>query len=118
MSGVLKMKDLTGQVVISGVPTDHGVLGGLADPLDHAWALLIDGTRAMTGNLNMGSNNITSVGTVDGVDVSAHQARHQSGGADALTGDADVNARVAVRKNTGGADVAESGGAEVAGEAG
>jgi hypothetical protein len=30
-----------------------------------------------------------------------HQARHQTGGADALTGTLDANARVAVRKNTG-----------------
>lgn len=30
-----------------------------------------------------------------------HQARHQSGGADALSGNVDANARVAVRKNSG-----------------
>lgn len=49
--------------------------------------LRVDGTRSMTGSLNMGSNNITSVGTVDGVDVSDHQARHILGGADAIDGD-------------------------------
>lgn len=37
-------------------------------------AVLRDGTRAMTGNLNMGSQAITNVSTVDGVDVSAHAA--------------------------------------------
>jgi len=36
----------------------------------------------MSGNLNMGSNNITSVGTVDGVTVSSHASRHKFGGAD------------------------------------
>lgn len=53
-----------------GGATDHGALTGLADD-DHAQYLLADGSRALTGNLNVGSNNITSVGTVDGRDVSA-----------------------------------------------
>lgn len=35
----------------------------------------------------------------------AHQSSHQSGGSDALTGLLDATARVAIRKNTGGADV-------------
>ena len=34
--------------------------------------LLRDGSLSMTGHLNMGLKNIISVGTVDGVDVSAH----------------------------------------------
>lgn len=53
---------------ISGT-TDHGALSGLSDD-DHTQYLLVDGTRAMSGNLDMGSNNIVSVGTVDGRDVS------------------------------------------------
>lgn len=36
--------------------------------------LLLDGTRAMTGALDMGSQAIVNVGNVDGVDVSAHAA--------------------------------------------
>lgn len=39
----------------------------------------------MSGNLNMGGNEITNVGNVDGVDVSAHASRHNVGGADALS---------------------------------
>jgi len=62
---------------------DHGNIDGLGDD-DHTQYLLVSGTRAMSGNLDMGSNNIVSVGTVDGVDVSAHAARHNPGGADAL----------------------------------
>ena len=54
---------------ISG--NDHGGLTGLDDD-DHTQYLLVDGTRAMSGSLDMGTNNITNVGTVDGVDVSAH----------------------------------------------
>ena len=37
---------------------------------DHPQYLLVSGTRAMTGALNMGSNNITNVGTVGGITMS------------------------------------------------
>lgn len=66
--------------------TDHGSLAGLSDD-DHTQYLLVSGTRAMTGALDMGSQNITSVGTVDGVTVSAHASRHERGGADEIDGD-------------------------------
>lgn len=36
-----------------------------------------DGSVTMTGNLNLGTNNITNVGTVDGVDISTHD--HSNG---------------------------------------
>lgn len=49
--------------------TDHSLLNGLAND-DHLQYLLVDGTRAMTGALDMGTNNITNVGTVDGRDIS------------------------------------------------
>lgn len=45
------------------------------------------------------NGNLTVTGSVDGVDVSAHAARHQVGGADALTGNLDANARVQVKAN-------------------
>jgi hypothetical protein len=75
--------------------TNWGSLGGAishADLLnltadDHTQYLLVNGTRAMTGNLNMGTNAITNVGNVDGVDVSAHNARHIRAGADEIDGD-------------------------------
>jgi len=69
-----------------GSAIDHGNLTGLGDD-DHTIYLLADGTRAMTGALDMGTNNITNVGTVDGVDVSAHASRHIDGGADVIDGD-------------------------------
>jgi hypothetical protein len=62
----------------------HGNLLQLEDD-DHQQYLLVDGTRAMSGDLPMGGNNITGVGTVDGVDVSAHASRHLPSGADPLT---------------------------------
>ena len=61
----------------------HGNLLGLGAD-DHTQYLLASGARAMTGDLDMGGNDITNVSTVDGVDVSAHATRHQFGGADAV----------------------------------
>jgi hypothetical protein len=55
----------------SGVNTDHGALTGLGDD-DHPQ--YHDGTLAYTGDLDMGGNDITNVGLVDGVDISAHVA--------------------------------------------
>jgi len=62
---------------------EHGNLQGLLDD-DHTQYLLVDGTRAMSGDLDMGANDIVNVGEVDGVIVSAHASRHNPGGADAL----------------------------------
>ena len=53
-----------------GGVTDHGGLTGLADD-DHKQYLLVNGARGMSGSINMNGFNITDVGTVDGVDVSA-----------------------------------------------
>lgn len=39
----------------SGPVSDHGSLTGLADVADHAYALLIDGTRALTADWDAGS---------------------------------------------------------------
>jgi hypothetical protein len=51
--------------------SDHGNQSGLADVADHAYALLIDGTRALAGAWDMGSQNLTNVdidsGTLDGI---------------------------------------------------
>jgi hypothetical protein len=64
--------------------SNHGGLSGLPDD-DHPQYLLGSGSRAMTGNLDMSTNNVINVGTVDGVNVSAHAARHLPNGLDALT---------------------------------
>lgn len=50
----------------------------------HTQYLLVNGTRAMSGNLNMGTNSITNIGLVNGVDVLAHASRHLPSGADPL----------------------------------
>jgi hypothetical protein len=76
-----------------GGVTDHGALTGLADD-DHTQYLLVAGTRAMTGALNMGTNNITSVGTVDGRDVSVDGTKLDGieAGATADQTDAEIEA--------------------------
>jgi general stress protein 26 len=43
---------------------NHNDLAGLSSD-DHTQYLLVSGTRAMSGNLDMGTNNIGSVGTLD-----------------------------------------------------
>ena len=40
-----------------------------------------------SGEFDFNAKNLTNVGTVDGVTVSAHAARHISGGADEIDGD-------------------------------
>lgn len=44
-----------------------------------------DGTLAMTGALDMASQNILNAGTINGVNITNHAARHLPNGADALT---------------------------------
>lgn len=57
--------------------TDHGSLAGLADD-DHTQYLLADGTRALAGSWDMGSQDITNIdvdsGTIDGVVIGAASA--------------------------------------------
>jgi hypothetical protein len=48
--------------------SDHGNLSGLSDD-DHSQYLLVNGTRAMTGSLNMSGYNVTNIGTVDGYNL-------------------------------------------------
>lgn len=64
--------------------SDHGELSGLLDD-DHPQYLLVSGSRAMAGDLNMGSFDITNVGLVDGVDISAHASRHENAGLDEIS---------------------------------
>ena len=79
------------QFTASGVTatTNHGSLSGLlAD--DHPQYLLVDGTRAMSGALDMGSQNITSVGTINSVTITNLSGRLEPGGADELSTAAPV----------------------------
>jgi len=44
---------------------DHGSIGGLGDD-DHTIYTLADGTRAFSGNIDLGTNDITNAGTITG----------------------------------------------------
>ena len=59
---IVDLTDFRGSQIIgtSATATSHGTLSGLADD-DHAQYLLVDGTRAMSGNLNMGDNDIVGI---------------------------------------------------------
>lgn len=84
VSPTLDLRPRVGFAAPSGTAvSDHGSLTGLLDD-DHPQYLLVSGTRAMTGPLDMGGQQITNVGNVDGVDVSSHVARHAFNGADPL----------------------------------
>lgn len=69
----LRESGVTGGGGGGGGIADHGLLAGLGDD-DHAQYTLADGTRAFTGDIDLGGNDVTNVGDVDGVDVSAHVA--------------------------------------------
>jgi len=50
----------------------------------HPQYLLTNGTRTLTGNLQMGSNSITGVNLINSVNISSHSSRHLPAGSDAL----------------------------------
>ncbi len=58
---------------LGGTPVDHGGLTGNADD-DHLQYLERDGSDAMSGNFDVGTNKIINVSTVDGVNLSDHAA--------------------------------------------
>jgi prefoldin subunit 5 len=66
-----------------GGSNDHSALINLTAD-DHLQYLLVDGTRAMSGNLNLNSNQITNAGNINGVSITAHASRHLPNGSDAL----------------------------------
>lgn len=93
-SGITEFEDIkpvigfrAGGVNASSLHTN--LLGLNSD--DHTQYLLASGARSMSGNLNMGTNNITNVGTVDGVTVSTHASRHLPNGLDPLATATPIN---------------------------
>lgn len=62
---------------------DHSSLLNLTTD-SHPQYLLTNGTRVLTGNLQMGSYSITGVNTINSVSITSHASRHLPGGSDAL----------------------------------
>jgi len=84
-SGITQIEDIRPTIAFraGGVNASsvHGNLLGLTAD-DHTQYLLVSGARAMSGNLDMGTNNIVSAGTINGVTIQSHATRHQFGGLD------------------------------------
>lgn len=64
--------------------TDHNSLTNLTVGDPHTQYLPVNGSRPMTGTLNLGTNTIINAGTINGVSITSHASRHLPGGADAL----------------------------------
>ncbi len=62
----------------------HANLLGLTSD-DHKQYLLTNGSRAMSGTLNMGNNPILSAGTINNVTIESHANRHKHGGSDEIS---------------------------------
>jgi hypothetical protein len=87
MSGITVIQDIRPVIGfkaagVSASAVHANLLGLSAD--DHTQYLLVDGDRAMSGNLSMGGNAIFSALTVNGVTVESHASRHKNGGADEI----------------------------------
>ncbi len=55
-------------LTVGGGGGDHGLLAGLGDD-DHTQYLLVNGTRSMSGTLNLNLNDITNVGVLSTADL-------------------------------------------------
>ena len=102
-SPILDLRPRIGFAAPTGTAvTDHNSLSNLAVGDVHTQYLPVNGSRPMTGPLNMGGQDITNVGLVDGVDVSDHFTRHLPNGADPLTTAAPTTNLSAITTNATG----------------
>jgi hypothetical protein len=71
---------------ISASASHSNLLGLTTGNAGHTQFLMVDGSNAMSNDLNVGGNDITNVGLVNGLDITAHASRHlPNSGTDALT---------------------------------
>jgi hypothetical protein len=87
---------------LSAVGNHPDLSGLITGDSGHTQFLMRDGTKAMSGNLDMGGGNVTNVGRVDGVTVSSHGNRHIPNGLDALTTAAPLANLTSVTTNATG----------------
>lgn len=91
-----------------GGTNNHSALVNLASD-DHLQYVRSDGTRVMTGNLQMGTFNVTNAGTYNGVTVEAHgNGRHAPNGLDPLPLGAAFGSSTVSASSTSSRGVAES----------
>lgn len=82
--------------------SDHQALSNRDSLTAHSQYLLKANTDSMGIDLNMGGFSVVNVNLVDGVDVSAHAARHLPSGADPLTTAAPTTSLSATTANSTG----------------
>lgn len=80
------------------VATAHSALVGLEDPTDHGYAMLIDGTRTLTGAWDMGSQATTNVNIDSGSITGITDLAVADGG----TGQSDLNNLITLTTHTTG----------------
>ncbi len=68
----------------------------------HTNMFTVSGSKAMTGNLDAGGNDIINVNLVDGVDISEHASRHLPNGSDPITSAAPTTNLSGTTTNTVG----------------
>lgn len=91
---------------ISGIEDISAIVNGDNVEVSGAALLPLDGDRAMTGDLDLGSNNITNVDLINSVDITDHHVRHENGGVDeisveGLSGELTDPQKVSVRIDSG-----------------
>lgn len=79
-----------GDWVAFGSAIDHGNLSGLNDD-DHTQYLLVDGTRAMSGSLDMGSNAINNITNADTESVSNQDYNESVGTQTGVSGTVNID---------------------------
>ena len=87
VSGITQIQDIRPVIGfkaagVSASALHANLLGLSAD--DHTQYLLVNGNRAMSGNLSMGGNAIVNGLTYNGVTIESHASRHKNGGADEI----------------------------------
>jgi hypothetical protein len=74
---------ITSKISSLGSTLVHGNLQGLMED-DHPQYLRTDGTRPISGTLNMNSNDLINVRSINSIDYTHHASRHLPNGADPL----------------------------------
>lgn len=83
--------------------SSHGSLSGLSED-DHPQYLLANGSRILTGNLDLNTFNILNVGTIDGLDIETHGTRHNPNGVDPISTAAAVGLTTTSTNTAGSAN--------------
>jgi len=73
--------------ILTTIVNNHDGVSPTAPGDDLSDFLLLDGTRPMLGNFDVGGNDIGNVGLINNIDILQHSSRHEYGGEDWVYGD-------------------------------